>query len=333
MPTIQLRGQTVDSVFELLGRDENSMTFALGWCMGKVPKFLDAIAVELEAEAPGENVKVRLQEHGGKHGITDIEVVDPGRLAWIFEAKAGFEPPGPAQLSKYATRLLENPDTSGDTTAKLLVVLAKSDRKELWLKMRSLDVIPGISIPVRVLSWGNVLQCIEKTKPIADNTGKGLLRQLSAFLEKVLSMQTATSNLVFIVSANREKFGGITTFIDVIEKHRRYFHPVKPGWPNDPPNYIAFRWEGRLQSIHHIDDYEVIADFSPHFPGQESKEIDPHYLYHLGPPIVPPAPVPTGNLYAPGHHWAHIDLLLTSATVSEARDKTQEREAAARKAG
>ena len=215
-----------------------------------MPKVLDAIAVDLEFEVLGENNKDPLQEHGGKHGITDVEEVDLGRLAWIFEAKAGFEPRGSAQLSRYATCLLENPDTSGGTTARLLVVLAKSDRTQLWLKMRSLDIIPGISVPVRLLSWGSVLQCIEKTKPITDNSGKGLLRQLSAFLEKVLSMQTATSNLVFIVSANREKFGGATTFIDVIEKHRRYFHSVKPGWPNDPPNYIAFRWEGRLQSTH-----------------------------------------------------------------------------------
>ena len=61
MSNIQLRGQPVDSVFELLGRDENSMTFALGWCMGRVPKFLDAIAAELKTEVPGENAKIWLQ--------------------------------------------------------------------------------------------------------------------------------------------------------------------------------------------------------------------------------------------------------------------------------
>ena len=43
---------------------------------------------------------------------------------------------------------------------------------------------------------------------------------------------------------------------DIVNKKRIYFHPVgggPGGWPSEPPNYIAFRYGGKLQTIHHID--------------------------------------------------------------------------------
>ena len=102
---IHLFGRSIDSIFDLLGGDENAMTYALGWCMAKVPSLLNALSEELNLKAPSINATVLLQEHGGKHGITDIEVRDPGRLAWVLEAKAGHTAPGNDQLIKYAERL------------------------------------------------------------------------------------------------------------------------------------------------------------------------------------------------------------------------------------
>ena len=49
------------------------------------------------------------------------------------------------------------------------------------------------------------------------------------------------------------------------------------------------------------------------------------YIYRLGPAIVPGKTVKTGNIYRNGRVWAMLDLLLTSDSISEARDKTQER--------
>ena len=123
--------------------------------------------------------------------------------------------------------------------------------------------------------------------------------------------------------------GGTTTFIEVVEQFRKYFHPIGPGWPVNPPNYIGFRWRGQLQSVHHVDAYEVITNFHPHFATVPSAEVDQHFLYYLGPPIRPAHGVKTADIYPSGRVWAHLDLLLTSATIIEARNKTKEREEAA----
>ena len=60
--------------------------------------------------------------------------------------------------------------------------------------------------------------------------------------------QNQNSNKVYVVSLGKtEKFKGYT-YIDVVEKFGKYFHPFgrnKSGWPVDPPNYIAFRYTWR----------------------------------------------------------------------------------------
>ena len=279
-------------------------------------------AVPLSARA-----SVALQEHKTDGGITDIHLRDPGRLEWILEAKLGFAPPGIDQLTKYARRLLASEDQAA---SKLLVVLAKSDRRDLWLQLNVPTSVEGV--PVKVMSWGQVMDCSEQARQVAGNIGKGLLWQLENFLEGILAMQMMKSNEVFVVSASRSIFnGGTTSFIDVIQTHQKYIHPIGAGWPINPPNYMAFRWDSRLQSIHHVDHYEVITDFGPFFPGVPSLVVDPHFLYHLGPPMVPNHTVATGDIYPSGRVWAHLDLLLTCSTIYEDRNKTKEREAAAKK--
>lgn len=294
-----------------------------------MPPLMAAVASTLGLEPPSEDATVLLQQHGGRHGITDIEVRDPGRSVWIFEAKAGFVPPGQDQLMKYAARLNELHEV---TPERVLIVLAQSDRRDLWLRRTVPETV--MDVPVRVLSWRRVRKCVDVAYLSADNTGKALLKQLSGFLEEVIGMQSAVSNEVFVVSLSRETFGGTTTFVEVVEKHGKYFHPVGSGWPTSPPNYMGFRWDGRLQSIHHVDDYEVITDFNPHFPDVASAQVQPLFLYTLGPAMRPVHEVRTGNVYANGRKWAHLDLLLTCATVAEASDKSKDRvEAASRLAG
>lgn len=78
---------------------------------------------------------------------------------------------------------------------------------------------------------------------------------------------------------------------------------------------MAFRWDGRLQSIHHVDRYEVITRWHPHFPDTTEPEIPTLFLYHLGPPRTPHRPVPTGKVCASGRVWTAIDLLLTSESI------------------
>lgn len=325
MGQIILRGRPATTTFHLIGggrHDENAATAALGWCMARAPGFLEAVAAEIGAPVPGPSRTVSLQEHGGEKGITDIEIRDPGRLAWILEAKLGFGPPGETQLGKYASRLRERDDAAA---VPLLVVIARSDRRELYLCQSVGRTVGGI--PVLVLSWGQIRSCAVRAQAGSDHAGKRLLTDLMTFLDEVIPMQSIDSSMAFVVSISEDRFGGgTTTFRDVVLQHGMYFHPVGDRWPIEPPNYMAFHWDGRLQSIHHVNDYEVITSWKPHFPDTIEEEIRPHFLYRLGPAIVPPHEVRTGDRIRQANRVsAAIDLLLTCSTISEAWERTNAR--------
>jgi hypothetical protein len=79
------------------------------------------------------------------------------------------------------------------------------------------------------------------------------------------------------------------------------------------------------------EGYEVFTDPQEHLEEIPSTAHawERHFLYRLGPPLVPPKEVRTGNLFRAARVEAGLDLLLTCDTISDARDQTQARLAAA----
>jgi hypothetical protein len=145
-------------------------------------------------------------------------------------------------------------------------------------------------------------------------------------------MQNPRDNMTYVVSlgATATEWTPISPR-DIVLKHGKYFHPVggrgASGWPKEPPNYLGFRFDGRLQQIRHVDSVEVTQRPRDHIPGFAAKHDfdDPHYVYTLGPPITPTHEVRNGNVQRALRIWAAIDLLLVCQTISEARDRTNER--------
>lgn len=117
------------------------------------------------------------------------------------------------------------------------------------------------------------------------------------------------------------------SWIEIVNKYNKYFCPVGGnGWPKEPPNYIAFRYDGRLQAIHHIDHYTVTRNLHEQFPEMPDEElVENHFVYSLGPAITPSKTVKTGNIYRSGRVWAMLDTLLTCDSISEARDLSYSR--------
>ena len=97
------------------------------------------------------------------------------------------------------------------------------------------------------------------------------------------------------------------------------------GRPAEPPNYLGFRYDGHLKSIHHVKSYQVVDDLAEYFPDQPSEKWDPHVLYELGPPICPAKPMRVGARLQAAHRWCFIDTLLTSDTLVEALEATRKR--------
>lgn len=141
-------------------------------------------------------------------------------------------------------------------------------------------------------------------------------------------MRDIDSNQAYVVSLSRGSIEGWPmSLVSVVEDHRRYFFPVgRGGWPKIPPNYMAFRYDGRLQSIHHVDGSDIVTDIGAPFPGVPPAEGDPHYLLTLGPPIRPPAEIRNGpSIMRAMRTWIDIDLLLTSPTITDALKATRQR--------
>jgi hypothetical protein len=157
---------------------------------------------------------------------------------------------------------------------------------------------------------------------------KAWLSQFSEYLKGIASMQDIQSNWVYVVSLSTSEIrkGLGYTWVDVIEKDQSYFHQVGNTWPTSPVNYVAFRYHGRLQSIHHVESYKVcnrLQDENKKWPSTSR----PHFVYRLGRPMRPPLDITLGNLYSNARVWCLIDTLLTGKykTLKDAREASEKR--------
>jgi hypothetical protein len=89
---LTLHGRPVQTVFDLLGKKENDLTFSLGWALANVPTFTTALMVDVLGPNCGEVQSILLQERDA-NGITDIEILTP-KAHLIVEAKRAWEIPG-----------------------------------------------------------------------------------------------------------------------------------------------------------------------------------------------------------------------------------------------
>lgn len=319
--TLRLFKSECRNVFALAGVIENSATCALGWIIEKSPTFLRLFVEDLggPSYSPEETIVVDLQRHDKDGGFTDVEIACGDRLRLIIEAKRGWILPEEAQLKTYAPRLEQ---------------WARADRRIVSVSAASQDYAskrlpPQVSsFPVLHRSWGDIMRLACKARQRCTSYEEKLwLREFATHLEDYVSMQNPHDNRVYVVALSSEPIeGGSYTWIDVVEKDGCYFHPVGNRYPVIPPNYIGFRYNGELQSVHHVDEYKVVTNLkesNPNWP--ETKE--DHFLYKLGPAMKPKKPVKTGNLYPSARVWCAIDTLLSGvcATIRDARDLTERR--------
>ena len=326
MAILSLHGQKLESMFELLGHDENDMTGSLGWALSQSPSFLDLFVREIGLPPTGvREAQIRLQEYEPGRGFTDIEVELPGKFCAIIEAKRDWNLPARRQLTRYARR---SQFRRYPFTRKRLVVV--SDCTDEYTAARfGNQRFSGV--PATPLGWSRVISIAKRSLRHAAHAEKGLLKQLLSYLEGLVGNQPKRieSNRVFVVALGKWTGRGYKIpWIDFVEKQRRYFHPVggKGGWPSSPPTYIAFRYGGKLQSIHYIKGYEVLTNLRARIPGVPKGEHDPCFLYTLGPAFRPEKEVPVGKkIHWAALRWCALDTLFTSRTISDAWETSRKR--------
>jgi hypothetical protein len=328
VPELVLHSRSVATIFDLLGHNENHMTFALGWGLSRndaiLRRFVERVAIGAALEPP---VVVELQEHDrADGGFTDIEILSTD-LHVIVEAKRGWEPPPEAQLRRYEARLAR-----AERPVQRVVILTQNGA-ETVVRHHLGPWQPTAPARIEVLGWSDVVGLIRAASRGGSLAERRLAIELAAYLREVADMRNIDSNSVYVVSLGTSLIPGwpaTLRSIDVLEQHGRYFFPgTGKNWPKTPPNYVAFRYHGRLQSIHHVDEYTIAQDMSPFFPdAPDTSDWEPHFLMTLGPAIRPDHEVRTGSgIVRSARVWVDIDLLLTAKTISEAAVESRRRHA------
>lgn len=316
----RLHNKKIGSVFSLR-QDENSATFALGWALSRCGELCKLLVKDLSGISPNlDQTVVRLQHRDSDQGYTDIEIIDEPEVHIIIEAKKLWQLPQTSQLERYSGRFSEN--------SKKRLIVSLSAASQEYSAGRIPDSINGVCVIHR--SWRDiqklVLSSINSTKSIHD---KFWLQELEKHLRGYVSMQDPKDNSVYVLSLSSNEIipGSRYTWIDVIKKDNNYFHPLGiNGWPAIPPNYIGFRYKGRLQSVHHIEKHEVVRNLQERNKLWPATDLD-HFVYDLGAPMMPAKEMKNGNIHPQGRMWCAIDTLLsgTYATISDARNETKRR--------
>ena len=146
-------------------------------------------------------------------------------------------------------------------------------------------------------------------------------------------MATSDSPLVYVVPLNRKSISvsGMST-ISLLENHRRYFHPSEqPGYPSEPADYLGFRYDGRLQSIHRVLNTQVVDDLREELRDLTGDEFlrsvlgyGPYFLFRLGPTLGPDREIRSGPIWNT-RSYVYLDLLLDCATIETAMEATKKR--------
>ena len=307
--------RSVASIFDLLGRKEDDMTYALGFVASRSPKFATGLVRAIGGPKGEANQGlVRLQEVEGD-GRTDVEIELPKTFHAVLEAKRGPWLPTLHQLEKFLARLR----TVGAPVQRLVTV---TNAPRQYAQALLPEVVGDV--PLRHLSWRDVRRLALAARPHETNRNKNLLDEFDTYLKGILGMETIRSNMVYVLSLGAGSAWGMN-FKQVALEQAAYFDPVSR-YRSGLPNYMAFRYDGRLQTIHHVESTEIFENPRQLFKDAEDREVEPHYLFRLGPAIRPPHEVRNGpSIRQANRVWCMLDLLLTSATITDALKETKRR--------
>jgi hypothetical protein len=262
MADLTVAGQRADTVFDLLGRKENDITYALGWGLAQsddlMVRFLALAGV---AEIDPAQVILDLQRYrkdDERAGITDIEIQSL-RSHVIVEAKRGWNLPLEEQLRLYLPHLQESQTAGKDARFVILTQWGETEN----VKSRLGVAIGGV--PIMTIGLGQIAE-VARAASVAERRlhYRQLMSQLAAYLRGVAHMRNLHDNRVYVVSLSTDKSEAGVSYIDVVRKLGVYWYPVggRGGWPKTPYNYMGFRYHGQLQSVHHVDESVVVSDLS-----------------------------------------------------------------------
>jgi hypothetical protein len=187
--TLNRYARPVESVFNLIGEDERSITDSLAWVLDRCPTFRKALVKDLTGyNLPVSDLTVSTQTYGEDAGFTDIEISGASALHLVLEAKHGWTLPSHTQLRKYAKRLAKN-----GLPKKLNFLVSASECSDTYARLFLPEKLRGIA--VEHISWRDLLSICHQSKSDASSSQeKAWLGQFSDYLKGIASMQDVQSN-------------------------------------------------------------------------------------------------------------------------------------------
>lgn len=231
----------------------------------------------------------------------------------IIEAKRDWLVPTIHQLAAYAPRIHERGGGA-------LVTLSQASGALAAVQIPA--EVEGV--PVVHLSWRHVLADLDSVSRECRGQERFWLDQLAAYLEGVMRLRSIADSWTYCVAVTNDRpgDGGSRTFRQFVTDDRAYFHPYGGvrGWPTEPPNFMAFRWQSAVHRIHRVVAADVIPSLLDRWPDIPATEatVRPHAVYDLGPQLPPAEPIPSGAAYRASRLWVLLDQLQTSPTLANA---------------
>lgn len=318
----------INSVFSLVGEKEDDITKSIIWLLKDCPILMERFLCNIckIEKYDKENIVMFFQEFEkveNENSFTNIEITDNENFHIIIEAKRGWILPGEAQLTKYS---LKDSFVNNNVPIKRIFSISEcsQDYANKYLPFKTTK--NGVS--VNHITWQEFVDICKESARESVGKQRYIINEFLNYIGGIMRTPNNTSNQVFVVALNRNETDtkGIT-YVDVVEKGNKYFCPVS--WFKnqvDIPNYIGFRYDGKLKYIMHIDSYIITRNFHDVIEFMDDIEMEEEaYVFSLGKRVEPLKEVRTGGVYPSGHNWADIDLLLTCDTVKEAVDLSKSR--------
>ncbi len=218
-----------ENIFDLIGNDENALTKSLAFqCLHHRNTVLKAVLSLFDIKRMSsdklKNVKIEVQVHEGKEGITDIEFELEDEFIVILEAKLDASAPTDwkEQLHRYHSVLVGKQYS----TKKLIFVsdTIQTDNKEFS------GLIDGIER--RWISWKDIYEKLIKLKEMYDTI---INRQFMQFFKEMLTVKEI---IIIPIGSRRGELNPIIEWKIIENEHfcRKSKKPMEA-------QYIAFYTE------------------------------------------------------------------------------------------
>lgn len=197
-------GKAVESVFDLLGRDENDLTAALGFALAHSGTLLRLVLDKLLPGVEADDVMLRLETRG-ELGRTDLEIDARSHLV-VIEAKRGWLLPNEVQWEQYAPLV---------TKRGAGVLVSLSEASPAWASQILPSHVQGVQ--VMHLPWSSIRSALDTSRIAARGQERWYLDEFQAYVRRAVPMRDPADSWTYCVAVSNDKpgGGGARTFRDL----------------------------------------------------------------------------------------------------------------------